>query len=216
MLTIGLTGGIASGKSTVCKYFAELGVPIVDTDVISRELVKPGQPALAEIVTHFGHQALREDGQLNRPWLRQRIFSSDQERNALNAILHPRIRTEARAQLEALNSTSAPYALLVVPLLLESGEYAPLIDRVLIVDLDADSQLERLMQRDGIDLAQAQAILRAQVSRAQRLAHADDIIDNSGSNEKLRAAVTRLHQDYAQRADQLRTGSLSDLRRSGC
>ncbi|MDD2892986.1 MAG: dephospho-CoA kinase [Halothiobacillaceae bacterium] len=211
MLTIGLTGGIASGKSSVCKHFAALGVPIVDADLIARELVQPGQPALTEIATHFGRQALREDGQLNRPWLRQRIFSSDQERNTLNAILHPRIRAEARAQLEALDGMPAPYALLVVPLLLESGEYAPLIDRVLVVDLDADTQLERLMQRDGIDLAQAQAILRTQASRTQRLAHADDIIDNSGSNENLRAAVTRLHQDYVQRADQLRTGSLSDL-----
>ncbi|OYY75267.1 MAG: dephospho-CoA kinase [Gammaproteobacteria bacterium 28-57-27] len=205
MLTIGLTGGIASGKSTVCKHFAALGVPIVDTDLIARELVQPGQPALAEIITHFGRQALHDDGQLNRPWLRQRIFSSDQERNTLNAILHPRIRAEARARLEALDGMPAPYALLVVPLLLESGEYAPLIDRVLVVDLDVDTQLERLMQRDGMDLAQAQAILRAQATRAQRLAHADDIIDNSGSNENLRAAVIHLHQDYVQRADQLWT-----------
>lgn len=211
MLTIGLTGGIASGKSTVCKHFAALGVPIVDTDLIARELVQPGQPALAEIVTHFGRQALHNDGQLNRPWLRQRIFASDQERNTLNTIMHPRIRTEARARLEALNGAHTPYALLVVPLLLESGEYAPLIDRVLVVDLDTDTQLERLMQRDGIDLAQAHAILRTQATRTQRLAHADDVIDNRGSDENLRAAVTRLHQDYVRRADDLRTRPLPPL-----
>ena len=195
MLTIGLTGGIASGKSSVAKQFAALGVPIIDTDQIARELVTPGQAALRDIVEYFGAHALQADGQLDRFWLRQRIFSDAHERAVLNAIMHPRIR--ARVEDE-LSKPTTPYAIVVIPLLIESQNYGGIVQRVLVVDLDEAEQLRRLMARDSIDATQAHAALSAQATRAQRLARADDVIDNNGTADQLAAQINRLHEHYAQ------------------
>jgi len=197
MLTIGLTGGIASGKSSVAAQFTALGVPIIDTDLIARELVMPGQPALQRIVEHFGTQALHTDGQLDRAWLRQRIFSDAHERAALNAIMHPRIRARVEDELSTLKP---PYAIVVIPLLVESQNYDNLVQRVLVVDLIESEQLRRLMARDPIDLTQAQAIIKAQATRAQRLARADDVIDNHGAADQLATQINPLHEHYTQLA----------------
>jgi len=195
VLIIGLTGGIASGKSSVAKQFAALSVPIIDTDQIARELVIPGQVALREIVEHFGAHVLQADGQLDRAWLRQRIFSDAQARAALNAIMHPRIRTGVGNELGKLTS---PYAIIVIPLLVENQNYDDMLQRVLVVDLNEAEQLRRLMTRDGIDATQARAALSAQASRAQRLARADDVIDNHGTTDQLAAQINRLHEHYTQ------------------
>ena len=200
MLIVGLTGGIASGKSTVAAHFAALGIPIIDTDLIARELVQPGQEALNDVVAHFGAQALQEDGQLNRAWLRQRIFSSAQERATLNAIMHPRIYAQVVKRLAALKPEDASYAIIVIPLLIENQNYDKLPDLVLVVDLTESEQLKRLMQRDGVNQAQAEAILNAQATRAQRLQRADDIIDNNGCIEALATRIAQLHHAFLQLA----------------
>lgn len=197
---VGLTGGIASGKSTVAAQFAALGIPVIDTDLLARTLVQPGQEALNEIVAHFGAPALQGDGQLNRAWLRQRIFSSAHERAALNAIMHPRIHAQVVTQLAALKPENTSYAMIVIPLLIETQSYDPLLDRVLLVDLTEREQLKRLMQRDGVSQAQAEATLKAQATRAQRLQRADDILDNNAPIETLAARVAHLHHTYQQLA----------------
>jgi len=197
VLTIGLTGGIASGKSSVASQFTALGVPIIDTDIIARELVAPGQLALQEIVEHFGAESLQTDGQLNRTWLRQRIFSDAHERAALNAIMHPRIRARVEDELSKLTT---PYAIIVIPLLIECQNYGGIVQRVLVVDLDEAEQLRRLMARDSIDATQARSALSAQATRAQRLARADDVIDNNGTADQLAAQINRLHEHYTQLA----------------
>lgn len=198
MLIIGLTGGVASGKSTVADLFATHGAPIIDTDLIARELVAPGQPALAKIAERFGPDALNSDGSLNRPWLRRRIFADDGARRQLEDILHPRIRAEVQQRLEALRqrTPSPSYALVVIPLLVETGAYDALLDRVLVVDVPEDLQLERLMMRDGVEEPLARAMLAAQVSRKARLARADDVIDNRGAPKALVEHVERLHRLY--------------------
>jgi dephospho-CoA kinase len=198
VLTIGLTGGIASGKSSVATQFAALGVPIIDTDHIARQLVMPGQPALRDIVEHFGTPALHADGQLDRTWLRQRIFSDAQARAALNAIMHPRIRARV---VDELGKLTTAYAIVVVPLLVESQNYDDIVQRVLLVDLDETEQLRRLMARDKINATQARAALSAQATRAQRLARADDVIDNGGNPDTLAPQVSRLHTHYTQLAN---------------
>ena len=198
MLVVGLTGGIASGKSTVAAQFAALGVPVIDTDVIARELVAPEQPALNAIVAHFGAQALHPDGQLNRAWLRQRIFSDAADRSVLNAILHPRIHAQVILELDALRQTHVPYVITVIPLLVESNTYDDLLQHIITIDLPEDEQLRRLLARDSIEPAQAQAILQAQASRTQRLARANDVIDNSGSADQLAPQIALLHTRLTQ------------------
>jgi len=193
MLRIGLTGGVASGKSTVAALFAAHGAPIIDTDLIARALVAPGQPALAEIAAHYGPEILNADGTLNRPALRRRIFADPEARRALEAILHPRIRAEVEQRLQ---TQQAAYVIIAIPLLVETGAYDALLDRVLVVDLPEPLQLARLRARDGIDEALARAMLAAQASREARRARADDIIDNSGPPEALAPQVERLHQRY--------------------
>jgi len=194
MLKIGLTGGVGSGKSTVANLFAAHGAPVIDTDLIARELVAPGQPALAEIAARFGAEALNADGTLNRPGLRRRIFADETARKALEGILHPRIRAEVQRRLAALE---APYAIVVIPLLVETGAYDALLDRVLVVDVPESIQLERLMARDGMDEPLTRAMLAAQAIRAARLARADDVIDNSGAPGALAPQVERLHRLYS-------------------
>jgi dephospho-CoA kinase len=191
-LRIGLTGGIASGKSTVAARFMELGVPVIDADESSRRVVAPGQPGLERVVQKFGPGILTVTGELDRAALRTLIFSFPEKRRELEAILHPLIREDMdRLELSAIG----PYLVLAIPLLVEGGP-RDRVDRVLVVDLDEATQLQRLMARDSITQAQANAILAAQASRASRLKAADDVLSNSGSVADLRQAVDGLHERY--------------------
>ena len=189
---VALTGGIASGKSTVASLFAALGVPVIDTDVIAREVVEPGQPALAAVVAAFGSEVLGSDGRLDRRRLRERIFTDAGARQRLNAILHPAIRAEMERQSRA---AGGEYQVLVIPLLTEGGRRDH-IDRVLLVDVPEALQVERLMMRDAVSREQAQASLNAQATRAERLAMADDVLRNSGQPDELRDRVAELHGKY--------------------
>ncbi|MDJ0904861.1 MAG: dephospho-CoA kinase [Woeseiaceae bacterium] len=189
---IGLTGGIASGKSTVANLFAELGATIIDTDVIAREIVEPGQPALQDIAAAFGEEVLQPDGRLDRSALRSRVFANAGDLQRLEAITHPRIRAETLRQADAAGGL---YQLIVVPLLVQS----PLresVDRILVVDCPEETQIERLMARDAESEAQARRILAAQASRSERLAIADDVVSNDGSLENTRRQVAALHEIY--------------------
>ena len=193
-LRIGLTGGIGSGKSEASREFARLGVPVIDTDVIARELVRPGQPALAEIVARFGTEMLGENGNLDRTRLRKTVFSDPGLRRQLEAILHPRIRERAEALTEQVKG---PYCVLVIPLLVEtSGDYP--LDRILVIDSPRELQVERIAARDGLSESEIEAILETQASREQRLAIADDIIVNDASPEHLRSEIERLHRLYSE------------------
>ena len=192
MLVVALTGGIGSGKTTVARQFSELGVPVIDTDVIARQLVKPGQPALAEIVAQFGQDMLLENGELDRAKLADITFNDSKKRLLLESILHPRIRQDMQRQLKALQSS---YAIVVIPLLTETNQ-AQQFDRVLLVDCPESIQISRVSQRDDRSVAQIQAILKSQASREQRLAIADDIIDNSGTAAELQQQVEQLHHKF--------------------
>jgi dephospho-CoA kinase len=192
-LRIGLTGGIASGKSTVTQRFAELGVPVIDADVSSRRVVEPGQPGLAQIVARFGNAVLSSDGSLDRPALRELVFRDPSLRQALDAILHPLIRADM--EREAMQA-KGPYVVLAIPLLIEGGTARQRVDRVLVVDTDEALQMKRLQARDGSSEEQARAILAAQASRSARLAAADDVLPNLGSVADLRQAVDQLHAQY--------------------
>ncbi len=192
MLVVGLTGGIGSGKSAVSRLFEDYGVPVIDADHVAREVVEPGSPALDEIVRQFGDDVLLHDGHLDRSNLRQKIFNDQQARKKLEVILHPKIRQRMRDRLQ---STGAPYAIFVVPLLIETGQHQD-VDRVLVVDCPEALQMERVKKRDSASASQITAIMASQVSREQRLAEADDIIENRGSLEELNASVSSLHQQY--------------------
>ncbi len=191
-LRIGLTGGIASGKSLVAACFAELGIPVIDTDQVARDVTEPGQPALREISDRFGNDVIGPDGRLDRRRLRGMIFAAESNRADLESILHPRIRRETLARAEL---AGGPYQVFVVPLLLESG-FGRLVDRVLVVDCPVHAQRTRLIERDAEDPDQVDRILAAQVSRDERLAAADDVIDNSGTIEATREQVATLHDRY--------------------
>ncbi len=192
MLKIGLTGGIASGKTTVCELFAQYGIEIIDADIIARELVQPGQPALTEIEQCFGAEYLSDDGQLNRPQLRQLIFSNAEAKHQLEAILHPKIRQRI---LKLTDLASSPYVILCVPLLIES-QMQSLVDRIIVVNASEQSQLARLCSRDNVTLSQAKNMVDAQLSNQQRLAFADDIIDNENDQKLLAEKVEHLHKTY--------------------
>lgn len=192
MFKIGLTGGIASGKSTVCQLFAQYGIPIIDADIIARQLVEPKQEAYDEIVSIFGEDARHTDGQLNRQYLRQVIFSDAKAKQQLEAILHPRIRQQL---IQQSNNLNAPYCILDIPLLIESN-MKECVDRILVIDVDLSLQLSRLCKRDKITTDDAQLIINSQVSRQQRLAYADDVISNDNSLEKLTLSVENLHKKY--------------------
>jgi len=192
MLKIGLTGGIGSGKSTAAAYFAELGVPVIDTDQIARDLVVPGSPALAEIVAAFGPEMLQEDGSLDRPRLRRQVFADPRQKQRLEAILHPRIYAEMQRRIEALNT---PYCVLVIPLLLETGATAR-VDRVLVVDTPEPLQRQRVMQRGGMETETLEAILRSQLGRVERLQVASDVIVNDGDLSFLQHQISALHSRY--------------------
>ena len=189
---VALTGGIASGKSTVADLFADLGVPVIDTDLIARQVVAPGQPALEEIVARFGPGVLDAEGGLDRRRMRERIFADPEARRGLEAILHPAIRAEMERQSAAAGGA---YQLLVIPLLAEGGRRDH-VDRVLLVDVPEELQLERLAGRDRVTADQARASLEAQATRAQRLEIADDVISNTGPVDELRSKVAALHRKY--------------------
>lgn len=193
MYVVAITGGIGSGKTTIANQFAELGIDVVDADVIAREVVEPGAPALAAIAAHFGPDVITPDGQLDRRRLRERVFSNPDAKAWLNALLHPLIRQEMLRQCAAARS---PYCLLVVPLLVEN-KLTGLANRVLVIDVDEATQIERTCRRDGVSRAQAEAILAAQASRAERLAVADDVLDNkNGAPETIKPRILALHETY--------------------
>ena len=193
---IALTGGIASGKTTVANLFATLGVPLIDTDVIAREIVEPGRPALATIVRAFGPGVLDPQGCLDRRRMRERIFADPAAKQRLEAILHPAIRAEMERQSRV---AGGPYQVLVIPLLAEGGRRDH-VDRVLLVDVPEELQIQRLMMRDGVTHEQAQASLHAQGTRTERLAMADDVVRNTGRVDHLHDEVAKLHSKYLELA----------------
>jgi dephospho-CoA kinase len=192
---VAVTGGVASGKSAVTRAFETLGVPVADADLAARAVVEPGQPGLAEVVAQFGAGVLQADGRLDRPALRQRVFSDPAAKKTLETLLHPRIRTWLAA---ACARAPGPYAVVAIPLLAEGGGRStyPWLQRVLVVDVPVPVQVARLVQRDGIDADLAGRMVAAQASRAQRLALADDVIVNDGPVSGLDAVVARLHRRY--------------------
>lgn len=192
MLTIGLTGGIGSGKSTVANLFNALGVPVYDTDIIARKLVEPGQPALEEIIATFGKDIIDAKGHLDRQKLKQRIFASDEAKDKLEKILHPRIRESLLAKI---NNCTAPYCIAVIPLLVEK-HWQTVVDRVLLVDVSEETQIQRTQQRDELTESTVKRIVGSQATRAQRLAVADDVINNDITPDKLQAEIQRLHEKY--------------------
>jgi len=189
---VALTGGIASGKTLVSNEFARLGAPVIDMDIIAHEIVEPGQAALLEIEGAFGSGVISTDGRLKRSDLRTLIFSDPESRRKLESILHPRIRQRAAETIEQMD---AAYCILVIPLFAGRSVY-PNVDRVLVVDVDAETQIERLMSRDNSSRKQAEQALSSQISREQRLKIADDILDNSGSPEQVRQKVNELNVKY--------------------
>lgn len=194
MFKVGLTGGIGSGKSTVADCFAVHGVPVIDTDLIARELTALGGAALAAIRAAFDDSVMHADGTLNRAALRSRVFSDGAARRQLEAILHPRIRQRVEQRLATV--TAAPYVLIVIPLLVETGSYRDMLDRVLVVDCPEDMQIARVRARSGLDPDQINAILAAQAGRSERLAAADDVIVNTSTRAALAAEVAVLHRRY--------------------
>ncbi len=190
---VGLTGGIGSGKSAAADMFADLGAALVDTDRIAHALTGPGGAAMTAIRAAFGNGVLTEDGALNRAAMRALAFESQDARKRLEGILHPMIRQESERQCLA---ASAPYVILAVPLLIESGTYRERVQRLCVVDCPEAMQVVRVMQRSGLEESQVRAIMAAQASRAERLAAADDILDNSGTLDALREHVSGLHRHY--------------------
>jgi dephospho-CoA kinase len=199
MYVVAVTGGIGSGKTTIANQFAALGIDVVDADVIARDVVEPGAPALAAIAAYFGPDVIAPDGQLDRRSLRERVFSDTNAKAWLNALLHPLIRQEMLRQCAAARS---PYCLLVVPLLVEN-KLTGLANRVLVIDVDEATQIERTCRRDGVSAEQAKAIIAAQASRSERLAAADDVIDNhNGSQMAIKTRILALHETYLAFASQ--------------
>lgn len=189
---LGLTGGIGSGKSAAADAFAAQGIATIDADHAARWVVEPGRPALTKIVERFGDAILLGDGQLNRAVLREHIFAEPAQRQWLEALLHPLIRAEIKAFLEAAQS---PYAILVSPLLIESGQYRN-VQRVLVIDVPSELQMARALQRDQVSASQLRAIMQAQLQRDERLKYADDVLSNVADKATLQREVARLHQYY--------------------
>lgn len=192
MLVIGLTGGIGSGKTSVSDRFAKLGAPVIDTDVIAREMVAPGMPAYRDIQRVFGNAALSRDGSLDRNALRKLVFDDNRKRAELERILHPIIKQEVTRRLQQID---APYCIVVVPLLIESG-FSDIVDRVLVVDAPEERRLRRARQRSELTEAQVHSIIAAQATSEERRRHADDILDNEGELAELDGKVAALHRRY--------------------
>ena len=193
MLIIGLTGGIGSGKSTAAEIFAELGVPVIDTDIIAHELTRPGQPAVEEIAARLGRDVLSVNGDLDRDRLRRLVFQDPQKRLQLEQILHPRILDEVDRRIHQLN---APYCIVVIPLLFEKNLQAR-VDRTLVIDCPESLQRERVLQRPEMDPTQVDAILRSQLTREARRERADDIVTNTTDLDTLRQQILGLHARYS-------------------
>ena len=191
-MIIGLTGGIGSGKTAVSDIFEELGIRVVDADLASRVVVEKGRPSLEEIAKHFGQGILTEEGELDRAKLREIIFNSDEEKNWLESLLHPAIARQIQDELKA---SSSPYTILVSPLLLETNQ-KDFCDKVLVVDVPVETQIERTLKRDDVSLDQVQSIIKAQISRDKRLELADEVIVNDKNLEDLQLAVSKLHQQF--------------------
>jgi dephospho-CoA kinase len=191
MLKVGLTGGIGCGKSAVADLFRRLGVPVLDADEIARSLVEPGQPALSEIAKAFGPQAL-DSGRLNRAWLRDKVFASAPDKQRLEAILHPRVYMAMAAQVTEMDT---PYCILMVPLLLETGR-RDFVDRLLVVDCPVETQIARVARRDGLAEGAVRRIIESQIARAERIAAADDLIENNDGLGPLESRVAELHLRY--------------------
>ncbi|RFA30335.1 dephospho-CoA kinase [Alkalilimnicola ehrlichii] len=189
---VGLTGGVASGKSTVAELFAELGVPVLDADVAAREVVEPGTAGLARLVDTFGATIIDKHGRLDRRSLRNVVFQDQTARQQLEAILHPLIRQRL---LDQLDQIQAAYVILVVPLLVES-DFSKLVDRILVIDVPVETQRSRLMQRDACDRTQADAIIASQTERQRRLDAANDVLENSAGPNELKPKVEALHRHY--------------------
>jgi dephospho-CoA kinase len=202
-LRIGLTGGIASGKSTVAERFTELGVPVIDADAAARTVVMPGTPGLAAVGQRFGPSVVAANGELDRRALRDLVFRDPASRRDLEALLHPLIRAEMERSAEL---AAGPYIIMAIPLLVEGGA-SDRVDRVLVVDVEEAVQLQRVMARDGCTLEQARAILTSQASRSARLAAADDVLLNAGTVTDLRQAVDHLHERYLRLAEAQRPGA---------
>ncbi|MDO8861407.1 dephospho-CoA kinase [Haliea sp. E1-2-M8] len=200
-MTIGITGGIGSGKSAVTDRFASLGITVVDADLAARVVVEPGRPALQAIAEHFGADILQADGSLDRAALRRIVFADPAQREWLEQLTHPLIGEEIRAQLAASRS---PYAILSSPLLLESSSQRELAELVVVVDVPEEVQLARTMDRDANDEAQVRRIMAAQLPREERLALADIVVDNSGPLEALDDIVAELHKEFLHRAEEQR------------
>ncbi|EIL88348.1 dephospho-CoA kinase [Rhodanobacter fulvus Jip2] len=194
---VAVTGGIASGKSAVTRRFQALGVPVHDADVAAREVIEPGTPGLQAVVQAFGPDVLDRDGRLDRPAMRRHVFADDGARRKLEEIIHPRVREWLHDRAMAQHD---PYCLLAIPLLVESMDAYRWVNRVLVVDAPPATQIARLVERDGIDAALAQRMLDRQASRAERLAMADDVIDNSGDEAALDDTVMALHRRYLAQA----------------
>lgn len=192
---VGLTGGIGSGKSAVADLFGERGITVVDTDAIAHALTAPDGAAMPAIRAEFGDGAANTDGALDRTAMRAIVFADPSARKRLETILHPMIRSESERQLSA-NPTNSPYAILMVPLLVESGDYRKRVDRIAVVDCAEATQIDRVMSRNGLARSDIERILEAQATRAERLAAADDVINNDGALAELPAQVERLHEHY--------------------
>lgn len=195
---VGLTGGIGSGKTAVSDRFHALGINIVDADIAARVVVEPGKPALQEIQKHFGAAIIQANGSLDRAILREKVFKDDQERKWLEQLLHPLINEEIRKELA---SSSSPYTMLVSPLLIETGQ-SRYTQRILVVDVPLEKQIERTMARDNNSEEQVRNIIKVQTSRQERVASADDIIVNDQDIDKLDQSVSELHAKYLELADQ--------------
>ena len=192
MLAVGITGGIGSGKSAAADRFSELGVPIIDADVIARQIVEPGRPACRKVIDAFGDEVASDDGGLNRAKLRKIIFSEPEKKTLLENILHPEIHAEILRQIAEL---STPYTIVVIPLLAESKRQYPL-DRILVIDAPAEFQVSRVSARDDQSESEVKRVIQLQSSRPDRLAIADDVIENTGSLQSLRNSVDALHEKY--------------------
>jgi len=192
MLVVGLTGGIGCGKSVAADFFARQGVPVIDADVIARDLVVPGSPILQKVVEHFGDSVLSENGQLNRQALREVIFNDSDERQWLEGLMHPVIRQQVDARVGALVSG---YCVVVIPLLKDRLSY-PMLDRVLVVDVDDAVQVQRACARDGISVDDVRKIIASQLPRGQRLSLADDVVTNNESLEDFRLELDKFHHFY--------------------
>lgn len=194
---VGLTGGVASGKSTVTTLFHKLGATVIDADVIARNLLAKNTSCYQQVVAAFGDEVLLDNGEINRTWLRTRIFNDLTAKQALESIIHPEVR---RQMLAAAAACQSPYCILSVPLLVEA-QMQDLVDRIVVIDVDEETQLSRLIVRDNISEAEARKMLENQCQRAERLAVADDIIDNSGKLASLNPQLRQLHEQYLKLAE---------------